>query len=1386
MTLETGVMRLSQVHRHYPLLVAAAVLLSSSVWAAGAVEDYQYPVFSAPAGSAPVIDGTIEEDEWADASSFGGFLHNYPLGEEWRDFPLLFAVPTPSTIWLKWDAERVYLAFSCRRLGTAPLVANTGVDERDVNILRQEAFELFLVPTAESHFFFAGNPNGAIFDGRNKPEDLDQWDRAWDGGWEFRTSVDAGAWQGELSVPFSSLGVAAPVEGESWGFSANRYQPGLSRSGLTPIGGMFFERALYGRLVFTRGVRVRAAFPRVRLRSVMKVTVTNVSDAVLELNCQGGLFGTLASAGTGIRFPDVMKSYAFESMTLCYDPGSGAGERISVRRALTPGTTETCLAMLPSRDGDRFLAVVELHANGTVYYSQAVPLLHREQAAIEVKIGKYLLSRRQIDVIVKGYTVSGRTVELQWLDASGKAIAARSFERTADEDVIWTVDARDLAPGEHAVIVSADGGSRTVPVVVPELPPWHTEHIGDARTIPPPFRPISVAGDALSFSFGQTLRFPRDGVLPRQVTSVYGQEVLAAPISLLAESPDGQLDLRSTHFEQDVTGDGEVHRRAVLLGQGVRIAAETRIEFDGLAWTTLSVSGTTPLSRLCLRIPLPADVATLYKALKPDIVLGSKVLRGRLPAEGVKLGFMPCVWVGDIDRGGLEWTCESDRDWSLHDPVQALSIEPESGHVVLTVCFIDKPTELTRPLTFAFGLLPTPVRDPRRTNFWKDTPMVYTASPSNRKYFEAFAQKGRTLAFWMAGEPPPRQFASGVVAVYPLEDNLSGVGGTLSFWMKLVPEISQPAMDACYLHLGQHRGVKLDLLCDGDSWRNDGMKLRLRWFGDKSEQAVSEELAWDATAFHHLAVSWRSGPAVTQFELWGDGRQLAQVSAAVGLDSLDLRAGRLFIGGNTQAVFDDISITRSAAEPTVVAAVPTAGTLLLDRLDVPFVPNDYLQTTADIISGSSAETGAWVDLWAEFVPGKAGMGLKLSTATVRTNTELAVALGARVFHSHYWHRSAFSCMWLPESETHEEFAKSWQREVNAEGARTSVYYLKNISPDDPYWEDFGDELVLRPLRPSINNYVLCPEGPGGDFLTWTVMDMIKRYGVDGVHMDYGAVMGCEGLHHGCGWCDSTGRTHKTWPILANRRMNRRIYSLFHLAPKTDGTYKNHTSSGAILAADGLADYFVTGELEQHTPKEGMPIGTWLPEDEYLAFYSYRVTGIPCYGGLINPWSYLAFDGVPVSQTHLVKLYPVLKDGRLHPYREGGDTDVRSSGRMFWPAFVEFADGELIGFWRTQSLVRLAHDDDYAERFIRVSLVQHAREPKLLVLVGNVGGEGRAVTPLIDYAAIGLGGGDLVARDVYTRDVLDAHKPTVRVNAENVRLLLVRKRFTGRLPLSSGP
>ncbi len=1343
------------------LFVCALLTITGSLF--GAAEQYAYPRFLASYGKNVEIDGIVQENEWADASSYSGFLHNYPLGEDGRAFPLLYSVPSQTTIWIKWDDEKLYIAFRCERKKGVELGSRIEPDQRDKNLTREECIELFFVAN-EVNYFFVGNTLGAIFDGKNRPGEIDKWDGAWNGDWQYKTNVEEDYWQGEISIRFGEFGIEHPEEGMIWKFTASRYQPGFSRSSLTPVGGLFFNPSTYGELAFSKSFRINSLYPAVKYRRGFKTSITNLSADAKKAELTAGIY----PAGTGdekLVLPDVKLHFAFEGEPVYYSQSSGKG--VSETLNLQPGETKNFLAMMPAKSGEKFLSLTAASSGEFPLFSQSVPMAYEEELPIAVKIEKQILTHGKINVIVRGYTVKGEDVSCELIDSAGNLANKTVLKKEGGKDFVWEMPVKGLNPGNYSLKVVTSEGSQTTALKIPELPEWHLTKSGITDAILPPFKPIKGTADGLEFTFGQKYRFI-NSFLPEQIQTLWGESILAGSPEFLVEAGGERIVLRAENLKKKKISDGVVEYTGTYKGAGITIEGKSRVEYDGFVWTEIRLDSDKEISKFILQIPVKEEASTYYKLMAPDIVSGSSIVRGRLPADTVKAGFYPCVWIGDIEKGGLEWTCESERGWSNSNEKEKILIERGQDRTMLSFRFIDK---VIKPgsANYSFGLLSTPIFDPRR-NYMKDT--AYITSPNTVDAFQPYTEGGRNLNFWFYGRKAPSFFNRGVVAVYPLSGNIIGDEGKIEFLAKILPGgKQQSAMDVFLLDMGPDSGIHMQWVSDDVFWTERGFRIKVYWRGKMLELLESRRLDWKVTEqFQQVALAWeKQAGGKTLFVLYGNGEEIGRKIVDIDLTLTDWKDKYFFLGGNTQAVFDELKITGGNK------------ILLYDRYEEDFAPNNYLQTKADVISGSSGETGGWIDMWAEFTEGSEGKGLKLSTQTTKDPFQLAGDMGADVFHIHYWHRNKFGCWWLPENKEKEETIHQWVKAVGNAGGRTSVYYLKNISPEDPYWEDFGEEMLLNPLRPSINNYVLCPKGPGTDFFVWTVEQIIRRYGVDGIHNDYGELMACENLEHGCGWVDENGKVRKSWPILEQRRMNQRVYGLLHGILKKNGVYRNHTSSAPILATVGFADIFVTGEYEAMSPKNGKPIGDWLPEDNYLSFYSSYITGIPAFGGHTLPWEIMAGEGTGASQTHLLKDYPLFNpEGYFDPYRVPSFAfGMRSQVQMFYPAFKDFSNAEFIGFWKTKELAETKTADGYAKKYIRTSIWKDAGEKKALILVGNVGGIKKEVHLKINFPLLGLEENNSIVRDVYTREVFPTDGVRVEVEKESIRLLLVRERYAGR-------
>lgn len=152
------------------------------------------PVMTIPkTADAPVVDGTINEDEWKNAVKV-------PLLKAYRTENHL----APSKTWLrmKTDDRNLYLGFSTDLKNT-----RRNFTRNDQNIYNDDIFEFFMEDAQKQELWFCVNGNGALFDAKNG-------DRSWNSGAVSKAKInETQGWSAELAIPLSALG--NPKAGES-------------------------------------------------------------------------------------------------------------------------------------------------------------------------------------------------------------------------------------------------------------------------------------------------------------------------------------------------------------------------------------------------------------------------------------------------------------------------------------------------------------------------------------------------------------------------------------------------------------------------------------------------------------------------------------------------------------------------------------------------------------------------------------------------------------------------------------------------------------------------------------------------------------------------------------------------------------------------------------------------------------------------------------------------------------------------------------------------------------------------------------------------------------------------------------------------------------------
>jgi hypothetical protein len=284
------------------------------------------------------------------------------------------------------------------------------------------------------------------------------------------------------------------------------------------------------------------------------------------------------------------------------------------------------------------------------------------------------------------------------------------------------VDLASQLPGEYDARLVLENAGKPPAVLgdakiyFDKTPAWWGNRIGITNQIPPPFTPVSIKPDGKSYGVSVTQREYR--VDPAHLLAdvvAGGQSLLAGPARLLARVDDRSVEWRASDISVQSAAPDSVTYSHSLAGGGLRIAAQSNVEYDGFVKMQLEVRSSSPVSidELALEIPLKASTAK-YLYAWADNVKASGALK-----EKTELSFSPILWMGN-DVHGLSWFCESDQNWKLKQDTDAIRIEPSGEQVVVRINLVSRPTRLAadRPLKYTFAFQATPLR-PREKDCWE-------------------------------------------------------------------------------------------------------------------------------------------------------------------------------------------------------------------------------------------------------------------------------------------------------------------------------------------------------------------------------------------------------------------------------------------------------------------------------------------------------------------------------------------------------------------------------------------------------------------------------------------------------------------------------------------
>ena len=628
----------------------------------------QKTIFTLPMmEAAPRIDGNFEEREWAYAAKLGGMVE---LGKPRLQSDL------PGEVFAGCHGDNLYLCFLVKLENATKMVCRQ--TKRDSAVYMDDAFEIHLRPPElkQGNYHAIVNYIGTIYDTFLGKTD-------WNGNWTIKNGIYEGQWICEISIPISEFQTKFS-DGAEWAFNLCRdrqVDPNIIFSSVSPSAMPF--SAHYGTFRMTE-----QCFGRLSV-DYAKLFERNL-ELVLELRNQS----------------DKMANVIITVEKIQTD---GVATLLKEHRVAMRGRFNFPFKYHDKLEGFRsgIIRVTATEDNGTILYRQDLPLVFKDEAAIDIDTSlkeaklkfsvdlnsHYMLMKtKETEVILK----HGQDKELRCI-AKGNPLAEGEFDlnKVTVGDCLLEFHFRD-ADGKELMTLSKDYKHIGVP-------PWLNEKKGVDAGVVYPYTPIVRKGDTLSVIgrehlFGKTL-------LPEQIIS-QGISLFSSKPVLKAKINGRELLFDDFRFERLKDADDETVMTFKASAGGVNLSGKVTLEYDGFLWYSVNVAeADIVLDELTLEMEFPGNVAEFYNAH----FFSRENYVGRL-REMQELKRTPSVWLGNLDVG-LTIVIESFEHWRNQDEKKVFLMRRIGDKALWQVRFIDKPTSLKgKAFKYEFGVEANPVK----------------------------------------------------------------------------------------------------------------------------------------------------------------------------------------------------------------------------------------------------------------------------------------------------------------------------------------------------------------------------------------------------------------------------------------------------------------------------------------------------------------------------------------------------------------------------------------------------------------------------------------------------------------------------------------------------
>lgn len=199
------------------------------------------------------------------------------------------------------------------------------------------------------------------------------------------------------------------------------------------------------------------------------------------------------------------------------------------------------------------------------------------------------------------------------------------------------------------------------------------------------------------------------------------------------------------------------------------------------------------------------------------------------------------------------------------------------------------------------------------------------------------------------------------------------------------------------------------------------------------------------------------------------------------------------------------------------------------------------------------------------------------------------------------------------SEPTKKLAKTIVNECHKRGIKVIPYFGYEISSLNPKYTEYATSRALDVdgvygggwyRKPNQRAYRVCFNSQYAEDMADGIIKITQEFDFDGVYLD-GSIFPrpCYNTEHGCGFVDSDGKVHPTYPITATREFIKKLYDFFE---ERGGLVNTHISNCCNIPALSFAHINWDGEYVQtFVNKKGLDE---VPLDYLRAEYSARHFG----------------------------------------------------------------------------------------------------------------------------------------------------------------------------------